>query len=349
MLQFFTMAIPLDFTLLTTARLLLFALSFVAVFGLFSLLLTFYPRLLRAHHSKPVYFGGVLLIGAMTVLAYFTIEDPTARIGLLAAAFLILLVGIVDEQQRLSARTQFIWQLVIAVVAGSWGWSISEISNPWHEGVISLAWGHLGLFVLPGGLLAVLWLVFLMNAINWLDGVDGLAGGVGVMTFLALAAVSLLPSIQDAHSLQLALIGAGAALGFLLWNFSPAKIYLGTSGSWFLGLFIGMVAMLGGGKIVTTLLVLALPVIDVALVLLSRLWAGKSLWQGEQARHLHYRLLAARLSPRLITVGAMLVTAALGVAAITLQTQQKMAAFGMAGGVMIVILLGLVYKQTHTS
>lgn len=339
---------PLDFSLLTPGRLMLFAGSFVAVFGIFSLLLRRQSVWLRSAGGAPVYFGGVILIGVVSFLGYFAVADVGLRIGLLSTAFLILIIGIIDEQEKLSPQHQLLWQIIIALVACSWGWTISHISNPWQGGVIDLEWATLGRLAFPGSILGVLWLVFLMNAINWLDGIDGLAGGVGVTSLLSLAAVSLLPSVQEAESLQLALIGAGGVLGFLLWNFAPARVYLGTTGSWFLGLYIGGVAILGGGKIVTTLLVLALPVIDVGLVVASRLWSGQSLWQGDQERHLHYRLLAARLSPRTITVGASLFTAALGIAAITLQTQQKIITFIVAAAVLVAILFGLVYKQTRT-
>lgn len=338
----------LDLTLLTPRYVLLFGASFMALFGLLALLLNTRFKALRPHHTKPVYFGGVMLLGVVSLLAYFLLDDVRLRIGLLAAALLILIVGIIDEQLSLSAGKQLLWQIIIALVASSWGWSIGEISHPWQDAVINLEWVTFGLLAFPGSLLGMVWLVFLMNAMNWLDGVDGLASGVGLVALLTLAVVSLLPSIQDAESLQLALVGAGGVLGFLLWNFAPAKVYLGTSGSWFLGLWLGFVAMLGGGKIVTTLLVLALPVLDVGLVVVSRLAAGQQPWQGDRARHLHHRLLALRINPRLIALGGMAVTALLGAAAVTLQTQQKIVTFVAAAVVFVVILVALVYKQTRT-
>jgi UDP-GlcNAc:undecaprenyl-phosphate GlcNAc-1-phosphate transferase len=336
---------PLDLAILTTWDLVLFGLSFAVLFGLLLLLLQRHSGLLRQHREKPAYFGGVMLIGVMSLFSYFSLDDPRLRVGLLAAAFLVLVIGIIDEQVRLSPGKQLLWQAIIALVAVCWGWTITEISNPWQGGVIDLTWFDISILAFPGSILGVLWLIFLMNAINWLDGVDGLASGVSMVALLTLAAVSLLPSIQDALSLQLALIGGGAVLGFLLWNFAPAKVYLGTTGSWFLGLYIGFVAILGGGKIVTTLLVLALPVIDVALVIASRLWAGERPWRGD-FRHFHHRLLTARLSPRLIAVTGMVVTTGLGLAAITLQTEQKIVAFITAAIAMVVGLV-IIAKQSR--
>lgn len=340
---------PLDLGLVTTWDLLLFGVSFATLFGLVALLLRRSDSSLRPHQKKPAHFGGVILIGIISFFSYIALDDPRLRIGLLSAAFLVIVIGIVDEQIRLEPGKQLLWQTVIAIVAVCWGWSITEISNPWQGGVIDLSWFDIGILAFPGSLLGIVWLVFLMNAINWLDGVDGLASGVGVVALLALAAVSLLPSIQDIDSLRLALIGAGAVLGFLLWNFAPAKVYLGTTGSWFLGLYLGFVAMMGGGKIVTTLLVLALPVIDVALVVISRLWAKRQPWRGDEVRHLHYRLLAANVSPRAIALIGMATTAGLGVAAITLQTQQKIVAFMVAAVLMLALLVNLIFKQRRTT
>lgn len=339
---------PLDFNLVTTWDLLLFGICFTAVFGIFALLLRHRGSGLRQHQEKPAYFGGVILIGIICFFAYMVLDEPRLRIGVLAAAFLVIIIGIIDEQIRLSPGKQLLWQVIIAVLAVSWGWSINEISNPWQEGIINLNWFDIGVLAFPASILGALWLIFLMNAINWLDGVDGLASGVGVVALLALAAVSLLPSIQDGASLRLAVLGAGAVLGFLLWNFAPAKVYLGTTGSWFLGLYIGFVAMVGGGKIVTTLLVLALPVIDVGLVVIGRLWAGQRPWRGDRVHHLHHRLLAAQLSPRLIAIGGMAVTAGLGVAAITLQTEQKIVALIVVAILMLVGLASLISSQRRT-
>lgn len=340
---------PLDLQIITTWDLLLFGVGFMAVFGVLAFLLRRRGTGLRPHQEKPAHFGGVILIGIISFLAYLVLDDPRLRIGLLAAAFLVIIIGIIDEQLRLSPGKQLLWQGIIALVAVSWGWSITEISNPWQEGVINLAWIDISILAFPASILGIMWLIFLMNAMNWLDGVDGLASGVSVIALLALAAVSLLPSIQDSTSLRLALLGAGTGLGFLLWNFSPAKVYLGTTGSWFLGLYIGFVAMAGGGKIVTTLLVLALPVIDVGLVIIGRLWAGQRPWRGDRVHHMHHRLLAARLSPRLITLGGMTVTAMLGVAAITLQTEQKIVALIAAAVLMVAVLASLITKQRQTT
>lgn len=338
----------LDVSLLTLAPLLSFGFTFLLVFLLMGGLLRTGTYLLRAHATHAgVFYGGALLAGLIGLIGYLMLDEVRLKIGLLAAVFLILVIGVVDEQLKLSAAVQFVWQTVIALVAVGWGWSIRYVSHPLHEGVLSLSWYEFGGIALPGAFLAVLWLVFLMNAMNWLDGVDGLAAGVGLVALLTLALVSLLPQIQDSQTLTLALIGAGGVLGFLLWNFPPARVFLGTSGSWFLGLYIGMVAIVGGGKIVTTLLVLALPVLDVLFVVAQRLLAGQKPWQGDTQRHLHHILQRAGWRPREITILGIAVSSMLGAAAVTLQTTQKVAALVITALLLAVALASLLSRTTR--
>lgn len=329
----------LDLTPLGPYDLLWFGAAFVVVWGAVGVLHR--QQWLRAVRERPaVAYGGAVLIGVVTMLLFFALDDVRLQIGLSAAAFLALFIGILDENVQLSVRQQLVWQIVIAALVVVWGWSIRFVSTWSGDGVIALDTLQFGPLLLPGAVLTIGWLLLLMNAMNWLDGVDGLAPGVGVVALLALAAVSLLPSIQDEATLRLALIGAGGVLGFLLWGWPPARVYLGTSGSWFLGLLIGLVAIVSGGKIVTTLLILAIPVLDFGLVVLQRAWSGQAPWRGDTERHLHHRLLLAGLSPRAIVALAMGLSALLGWLAVVLQTQYKVVALGLAG----VLLAGLVLR-----
>jgi len=143
----------------------------------------------------------------------------------------------------------------------------------------------------------------------------------------------------------MAMIGLGATLAFTLWNFPPAKVYLGTSGSWFLGLYIGIIAIVSGGKIVTTLLVLAIPVIDFISVIIQRLFARQKPWQGDTTHHLHHRLLTAGLTSHQILIMAIMFSAILSYAAITMQTSQKIIAFFIAAAMLILISLQLIWVQ----
>lgn len=340
----------LDFLLIRDWHPLFFGVSFVVVYAVIALLLQAQSTYLRAVPHRPgIYFAGGILLGVVSLLAYFLLTDEWLALGMLAASFVTLVIGIVDENTRLSPLAQLVWQVVIAVVAVSWGWEILHVSHPFAPGVINLSLAEWGPWIWPGSLLTVGWLLLLMNAFNWLDGTDGLAPGVGLMALLTLAVVSLLPSIYDERTLTLALIGAGGVLGVLVWNFPPARVYLGTTGSWFLGLYVGLVAIVGGGKVVTTLLVLALPVLDLLFVVVQRLLARRAPWQGDQVRHLHFRLQRLGWSDRVIAVAGMVVTAGLGLGAVLLQTRFKLLLLVAAAMLLAVVISRLGLSSPRTS
>lgn len=325
-----------DLTPLTASSIWFLGISFCVTFFLLSWLLGPRKPFLRNVTDKTaVYYGGVVLVAVITILAYIATADAWLRIGLSAVGFLVLIIGIIDESIKLSPRTQLIWQIIIAIIVVSCGWTIRHVSNPVAPGVISF-------IPIIGGVVAVVWLLLLMNAVNWIDGSDGLASGVSSIAFATLAAVCLLPSVQDNHTLTLALIGLGASVGFLIWNFYPARVHLGTTGAWFLGIYLGLVAIVGGGKIVTTLLVLALPLLDLVFVVGQRLVHRRAPWKGDTENHLHYRLKSWGLKPRLIFMGVMAFSSILGVSAIALQTTQKIMALGVAAGVFMVMSLYLI-------
>ncbi|MFH1354262.1 MAG: DUF192 domain-containing protein [bacterium] len=276
--------------------------SFVSVFLLLKLLLKPSPRRL----------AGPVIITVITIAAFFVlIDNDSLRLGLILSAALTLLIGVLDDRRNLHPATQLLGQgLIVAAVVLS-GWSFSYVTNPAGAGLIYLN-------QLQGALLAGLWLIFLINAVNWLDGSDGLASSVGVVAFITLIIVSLLPATRDTPTLNLALIGLGALAAFLIWNWPPAKVYLGTSGSWWLGLYLGMVAIIGRGKIVTTVLVLALPLLDAVYVIIKRLLKGQPPWRGDTVSHFHHRLRARGVSPRAICLIAAALSAILGTGALLL-------------------------------
>lgn len=299
---------------------------------------------LRAARPQ-VFFAGVIIIAVTVGLAARVLTDNNLKLSLLLAGLVTLLVGTLDEIRPMRPAAQLLWQFVIAAIVAAGGWVIRFVSSPSGEGVISL--GEVGIFSL-GFWLTLIWLVAIMNAINWLDGVDGLASGVSGVAFLALAAVSLLPSIQDGRTIFLAAIGGGCLAAFFIWNFSPARVWLGTSGSWWLGLFIGVTAILSGGKIATTLLILSLPVLDAVMVVLQRLLVGQAPWRGDTNFHLHHKLLKLGWPPALITVAAMLVSSGFALAALSLQTKEKLAMLLVAAALVVIFTIRVMRREYVT-
>lgn len=335
-----------DLSPLQTEDLLFFGLSFLSVYFMVGFLLKRPGGFLRKVREKgSLYYAGPVLVGTVAFLAYLSLEDILLKLGLLSAVLVLLVVGAVDEKRGMRADIQFFWQLVITAVVVFGGWTISFVSHPLADSVLFLNYYQLGVFVFPGSLLAIFWLLLLMNAVNWLDGLDGLALSVGTVSLITLALLALLPSVQDDVTLLLSLVGAGGCLGLLVWNFPPARVYLGTSGSWFLGLYVGMVAILTGGKIVTTMLVLAIPLFDLFFVMILRLLDKRPPWQGDRKFHWHYRLAARGFSVRQILGLVVLASMVLGWIALALQTYQKIFALLVVGIMLVLVSIKLLWKK----
>ncbi|MBU2028369.1 undecaprenyl/decaprenyl-phosphate alpha-N-acetylglucosaminyl 1-phosphate transferase, partial [Patescibacteria group bacterium] len=172
------------------------------------------------------------------------------------------------------------------------------ITNPITAGIINFS-GNLGIFI--SFALVLIWILVLVNALNWLDGVDGLSGGITLICSLTIFFLSLKPEVNQPPVAILALALAGAVLGFLVFNFYPAKILAGTSGALFFGFTLAVLAIFSGTKIATAILVLFLPLMDFLWVIGERIQEGKSIFQPDQ-KHLHFKLLELGWSPLKINI-----------------------------------------------
>lgn len=212
--------------------------------------------------------------------------------ALLAGGTAMLLLGIYDDLKGLKATPKFVVQVAVAVALYYAGFRITRITNPFGP-AIELEW-----LSLP---LSVLWMVGITNAINLLDDIDGLATGVTACIAMSLALINMVHGNVIVALLTLAL--AGASFGFLPFNSSPARIFLGDTGSLFMGLLLACIGILSLFKAATVsfilvpLLVFGLPLFDTTSVMLGRLRRGTPLFQGDQS-HVHHRLLRAGMNHR---------------------------------------------------
>lgn len=189
---------------------------------------------------------------------------------------------------------------------------------------------------------SLFWVTGMINAVNWLDGLDGLATGVGVIAALVFAWHSYTWQNYAIAAFPLAL--AAALLGFLLFNSAPARIYLGSAGAYLLGFQLATLSIVSPAKIMTALLVLALPILDTAWRIFDRVRQGRSPFDGDRG-HLHHLLFDRGVDVRLIVLGYYLFTIALGVVVLTLPTPGlKIATLGVLG---TAVLLLLIWLSTH--
>lgn len=236
--------------------------------------------------------GGLAIIGAfffaIGIDQHLVMTRPV--LGLLVSSIFILCFGVIDDFLEIDWKTQFLFQVVLGIIAYFSGIRIDFVTNPFG-GIIDLT-------VFPGVsfLVTLLWLLIIVNAVNWLDGADGLLGGVGSIAAIAIFCISLRPEVNQPPMAILAVSLFGAIGGFLVLNIPPARIFAGTTGSIFIGFSLAALAIMAGSKIATTLLVLSLPIIDAILVFFRRIFSGDSVFQADE-RHIHFRLLRLGWSP----------------------------------------------------
>lgn len=270
------------------------------------------PR--RQHRIPTPRLGGIPLfiafLAALAVSLPFSrsdVNEPPKLVGLLLGLTVVAIVGAYDDVRELKAFPQFLVQILAAGIAVASGVVIREIPSPFGTVPIELS-------ELAAVAFTVFWIVGMMNTINWLDGLDGLAAGVTAIASAVLFVHTFRLTQYSLALLPLAL--AGAALGFLVFNFSPARMFLG-SGAYLLGFALGVLSIIGGAKVATALLVLAIPILDVAWQILNRVRTGRSPFEADRG-HLHHRLFDFNFSSRAIVALYYTLTAAFGVLALIL-------------------------------
>lgn len=248
-----------------------------------------------------VFFGFAFALFAMLGVALGTSFGliPAAEqfdaihrlVGLLFGSLLILGVGIWDDAMQMRPRNKLLAQILVASISMLYGFVIPGMNNPFDHNP-GTNWIDFPIWL--GVPLTLLWYVGMMNAINFLDGLDGLLTGVAAISSLFLFVISVVHGNPVVALVVIAL--AGAALGFLPYNFNPARIILGDAGSLFIGYVFATVSIIGASKtaiaisIVVPLLVLALPVLDTAAAIVRRARSGKRITEADRG-HFHHQLI----------------------------------------------------------
>ncbi len=242
----------------------------------------------HVHQMHVSRFGGVAIILSFIValgVHRFLFFDQIVW-ALIIGGVAILIFGVIDDIHPLNWKSQLFFQISLVLLTFIAGVRIPYITNPFG-GVIHL--DFFGCSVLCV-IFMIVWMLFIMNAVNWCDGIDGLAGGVVVIAAGTLFCLSLTPDVMQPPIAIMAIALCGSVVGFLFFNFPPARIFAGTSGSFFMGFVLAVLAISAGAKIGTTLLVLAVPLVDALWVIIVRLRNGRSIFSGDK-EHLHFKLM----------------------------------------------------------
>ena len=294
-------------------------------------------RIHPAHTQKRIVpRAGGLAVFAGIVLAILTFTPfEKHTLGILIGLSILLLVGLLDDKyQNLSPYFRLFSQFIAAAIAVASGIGIKFITNP-LGGIIHLDQDPQ--IILLAQILAVIWIVWVMNMINWSKGVDGQMPGIVTVAALVLGLLSLKlnsPDLTQINLAKLAFITAGSSFGLLIFNWHPAKIFPGFSGSTILGFMIAVLAILSGAKLATAVLVLLIPAADFAYTFLRRLLQGKSPVWGDRG-HLHHKLLQVGLSHQAIALFYILGSVTLGAVALSLSSSGKIFAAALVGAVIL--------------
>ncbi|MBP6993754.1 undecaprenyl/decaprenyl-phosphate alpha-N-acetylglucosaminyl 1-phosphate transferase [Candidatus Woesebacteria bacterium] len=281
-----------------------------------------------AHTHKGVIprAGGAPIFVAILLTTLIALPLSKIVVFILIAGSLLVVVGLIDDKYDMSPYVRFILNFVVAGIAIAGGIGIPYISNPFgppilltHPQFTIQFFGPHVIWIIAD-MIAIFWLVAMMNIINWSKGIDGqLPGFVGIACiFLALIAKKYGPYDIDAgHTKIFAQIVAGAFLGFWPWNFFPQKIMPGYGGGALAGFLLGVLTILAFGKMGTLFLVLAIPILDGFYTMLRRFESGKNPFRGD-SNHLHHLLLRRGWGKRTIVGFYVLITTICGIVSLML-------------------------------
>ncbi|WIW71930.1 MULTISPECIES: MraY family glycosyltransferase [Anaerosinus] len=268
----------------------------------------------RKVHSKPIpRIGGLAIYFAFMVAALFTVDLTKEVVGLLTGATVILIVGIIDDFKSLPAKVKLMGQIIAAIVLVLFDVRIDCITNPFGD-----------MFFLSEYLaipITIFWIVGLTNTVNLIDGLDGLAAGVSTIAAITILLVALQQGFLLVAVLTAAL--AGAAMGFLQYNFNPAKIFMGDTGSMFLGYMLAGISVLGAVKsaatiaLIVPILALGLPILDTTFAIVRRYLNGTPIFKPDRG-HLHHRLLDMGFTQKQAVLLMYVISGGLGLSAIAL-------------------------------
>jgi UDP-GlcNAc:undecaprenyl-phosphate/decaprenyl-phosphate GlcNAc-1-phosphate transferase len=367
-----------------SAFLLAYLLTFAIRAGSYKLGWLDKPEPRRVHTKAVPRLGGIAIFLAFLIasLLFYApgLPDPKAQNNeiviywlLIAAATLTVIVHAYDDIRGLKPLAKIIAQTIAAlIILGPWdgvfhGILLFTFNNPFGAAHMSasLPWYReptfllflppatisqlpaIGFAAIPAVLLTWFWTAGMMNTVNWIDGMDGLATGVVGITGLFITLISFMMGQQSIA--VLAAIFTGATLGFLPHNWNPARIFMGDSGAMFLGLGLAVLSIMGGAKLALALMVLGVPILDVAIVIMNRIRRGQSPTHYDKT-HLHHRLMATGLSVRQICYVIYGLAIVFGLLALVLSGINnshlyKFIGLGLVGLTMAALIIWMDYRQ----
>ncbi len=289
------------------------------------------------------FFGAIILsYGILSTIWPIPTADPNEALrlkGVIIGGIWMFSFGLLDDYCELPSWLQYIGYLLSATIAIATLIILERFHNPFNNHLVILsAW-----FYVP---VSLFWITGMIVTVNWLDGLDGLAAGVAAILSAVLAAHMIRMGQYSVAPQALALLGA--SLGFLVYNLPPAKVFMGSNGAFFLGYLLAALGLIAGARVATVLLVMGLPIVDVAWTIIARVRQKVPPSQGDR-RHLHYRLQDAGFSNRAIVFFYWGFCGLFGLLALFISSRiYKLLALTLLGGLTLVVLLYLSRSDRQT-
>lgn len=292
------------------------------------------PNQRKVHVRTMPRLGGLGIFAGFMLGILLLPDLPSAFKGIIYGGLAIFLVGLLDDIYKLSAWIKLAGQLIAALIAVYFGITVHFVTNPF-DGLLNL-----GILSLP---VTVLWIIGITNAINLIDGLDGLAGGVSLIAAATLGAIALLKGNMPVFYVSFLL--TAALLGFLPYNFHPARTFMGDGGSNFLGFILACLSVMGTAKGATAIslflpiVILGIPIFDTFFAIIRRMNKGVPIFKPDKD-HLHHRLMALGLSHRgcvLVIYGISAVFAGIAVALSMVSSPKALWVLGL---LLVLVIIG---------
>ncbi len=304
------------------------------------------PKDGRRMHDHPIPRQGGLAIFLGFLVAVVLLADLDRPVqGILLGSVIIVTVGAIDDIVPLPALLKFVIQIAAAGVAVAFGVRIEMIANPifWSDQPVI----YFGAWSIP---ITIFWIVGITNSINLIDGLDGLACGVSAISSLSILVIALVMRQVNIAVILAAVLGA--CLGFIPYNYNPAKIFMGDTGALLLGYVLSTVSVIGLFKFYTIVtfavpvLALALPIFDTCFAIIRRLLKGQNPMSPDRG-HFHHRLIDMGLSQKQSVAVLYAISAVLGLSAVLIATNGALRALIVVFAFCLAIIIGIALLRNH--
>ncbi len=306
-----------------------------------------FPERYGLRRNRLPYPAGIIAVIVFMTTALLILPVGQKEIGMLLGISLLAFTCFIDDRTPLPSWLRLLIQVFIVTMIFATGSRIYTITNPLGGflklDTLTVSTGLFGSLPILSGLFTIGWLLLTINALNWFDGISGQVSVIATIGFLMLGCLSLFrngePDIAVLSFSLAAIAGAG-----ILFDFPPAKMLIGDTGSMFFGLMLGLLGVYHGGKVATVFLALGIPLIDAIFVIIRRMMKGHSPFRGGRD-HLHHLLLDRGWSERSVVFLTAMIGALFGGSALFLSTAQK----GVSGAILLIVmtLLHLWIKNNH--